>query len=70
MMTIGIHENMCGKCAHHGITAPVLETEVAKVANEVEPLGAANVPIAALLDLGEQPRFDQRASVCTETQSA
>ena len=44
-----------------GIAAPVLEAVVAKAAQNVHALGRRNVPVPALLDLGEEPRLHQRA---------
>ena len=41
------------------IRAPVLQTVVGKVSDDVEPLLGRDVPVLLLLDLFENPRLDQ-----------
>lgn len=40
------------------VGAPVLDAEPAVVLEQVQPFAGADVPVALLLDLGEQPRLE------------
>ena len=44
------------------VGSPMFQAVIDKVLHVLEPLGGADVPMPALLNLGEDPRLDQRTT--------
>ena len=44
----------------------MLEARVHELLKKLEPLGAADVPVAALMDLSEEPRLYERPAKSTK----